>query len=71
MRIRTRSRITHGVPALHHWTEEVSARLGGFFGALAPAVINGLVGILAGAVVVAVVMGVKKVLPKRGAEARG
>lgn len=57
--------LTHGIPALHHWIEDFSHRLGGFFGGLAPTVIDAIVGVFAGAVIVAVVMGVKKVLSKR------
>lgn len=57
--------LTHGIPALHHWIEEFSHGLGGFLGGLAPTVIDALVGVIAGAVIVAAVMGVKKVLPKR------
>ncbi len=57
--------LTHGIPALHHWIEDFSRRLGGFFGGLAPTVIDAIVGVFAGAVIVAVVMVVKKVLAKR------
>ena len=57
--------LTHGLPALHHWIEDFSHRLGGFLGGLAPMVIDAVAGVFAGAVIVAVVMGVKKVLAKR------
>ncbi len=57
--------LTHGIPALHHWIEAFSHAAGGFVGALAPTVIDAAVGVLTGAVIVAVVMGVKKLLPKR------
>ena len=56
--------LTHGIPALHHWIEEFSHRFGGFFGWVAPTVIDAIVGVFAGAVIVAVVMGVKKVRPR-------
>ncbi|MDQ3263758.1 MAG: DUF808 domain-containing protein [Myxococcota bacterium] len=63
--------LTHGIPALHHWIEEFSHRLGGVGGALAPTLIDALVGVLAGAVVVAAVTGIKKLLPKKDAAAAG
>ncbi|HEX8311777.1 MAG TPA: DUF808 domain-containing protein [Chthoniobacteraceae bacterium] len=63
--------LTHGIPALHRWIEEFSHRLGGFFGELMPTMIDAIVGVLAGAVIVAVVMGVKKVLAKRGQPSTG
>jgi predicted DNA repair protein MutK len=56
--------VTHGIPSLHHWIEEFSHHLGGFFGALASPVIDAIVGVLVGAVIVAVVMGAKKVFAK-------
>ncbi len=58
--------LTHGIPALHHWIEEFSHRLGGVGGSLAPTLIDALVGVVAGALVVAVVTGIKKLLPKKG-----
>ena len=57
--------LTHGIPALHHWMENFSHHLGGFFGGLAPMVIDAVVGVFAGAVIVAAVMGVKNVITNR------
>jgi predicted DNA repair protein MutK len=57
--------LTHGIPALHHWIAEFSHGLGGVLGGIAPTVIDAVVGVCAGAILVAVVMGVKKAIPKR------
>ncbi|NWE30146.1 DUF808 domain-containing protein [Pseudomonas gingeri] len=46
--------LTHGVPALHHWVEGVAAATGGF-AVVMPTLLNALVGVVAGAVVLAVV----------------
>lgn len=61
--------LTHGIAWLHHLiedsTEAVSALPGvGLFAAVVPMLLNALTGIIAGAIIVAVVMGVRKVLPK-------
>ncbi len=51
--------LTHGVPALHHLIEDLSLRLGtlpgvgGFVSALAPHVLDAVVGIIAGAIALA------------------
>ena len=51
--------LTHGVPALHHRIEDLSLRLGSlpgagrFLGALAPHVLDAVVGIIAGAIALA------------------
>jgi len=58
--------VTHGISAVHHWIEHTSAAAGGFGAAVLPTVFNGLFGVVAGAVVLALVMGVKKL---RGAKA--
>ena len=57
--------LTHGIPALHHWIEEFAKGLGSPLSAIAPTLLDGIAGIIAGAVVLAVVMLVKKVLPTR------
>ena len=49
--------ITHGIPPLHHLIEAQGAVLG--------TICNGLAGVLVGAVVLALVAGVQKLLPKR------
>ena len=46
--------LTHGVPVVHHWIETVSLGAGGVAW-LVPVLLNGLAGIVAGAVVLAVV----------------
>ena len=46
--------LTHGVPVVHHWIETVSRGAGGVAW-LVPVVLNGIAGIVAGAVVLAVV----------------
>ncbi|MGE8068689.1 DUF808 domain-containing protein [Pseudomonas sp. NPDC089569] len=52
--------LTHGVPVVHHWIESVGAGAGGA-GFVVPALLNGLAGIVAGAVVLAGVMGISKI----------
>ena len=48
--------ISHGIPALHHAIESASARLGDTFDGVAGTLADGMVGIAAGAAVLAVVM---------------
>jgi predicted DNA repair protein MutK len=52
--------LTHGVPVLHHWIEEVSVSAGGA-GFIVPMLLNAVAGIVAGAVVLAGVMLVSKI----------
>jgi len=47
--------LVHGVPALHHGVEDLS-HLTGMFSSLTGALLNGLVGLLAGGLVVAILM---------------
>lgn len=47
--------LTHGIPVVHHWIQSVSASLGGVIGAVAPTLFDGVFGVLAGALVLAVV----------------
>lgn len=47
--------LVHGVPALHHGVEDLS-HLTGMFSSVTGALLNGLVGLLAGGVVVAILM---------------
>lgn len=68
--------ITHGIPALHHLSEQAAeaagsvAGIGGVLATLVPLLIDAGVGVLLGTVVVLVVTGVKKLMPgKRGADA--
>ncbi|MDD1135593.1 DUF808 domain-containing protein [Pseudomonas shahriarae] len=46
--------LTHGVPAVHHWIESVSQSIGGISW-LVPTLLNAVAGIIAGAVVLALV----------------
>ena len=57
--------LTHGFPALHHAIEALAARAGSVLGAVTPLLADAVVGIVAGALVLAVVTLVKKMLPKR------
>ncbi|MFC6300052.1 DUF808 family protein [Pseudomonas sp. CCM 7893] len=52
--------LTHGVPVVHHWIETVSQSAGGLAWLL-PSVLNAVAGIIAGAVVLAVVLLFSKV----------
>jgi predicted DNA repair protein MutK len=51
--------LAHGVPALHHGVEHL-AHLTGALSGVSAAVLNGLIGLIAGAVVLAVVIGIGK-----------
>ena len=56
--------LTHGVPAAHNWVEGVAASSAQWLGvvsAIVPTLLNAVAGIIAGAVVLAVVAGVSKV----------
>ncbi|MFN3570597.1 MAG: DUF808 domain-containing protein [Polaromonas sp.] len=57
--------LTHGFPALHHAIEALAARAGSVLGAVTPLLADAVVGIVAGALVLAAVTLVKKLLPKR------
>ena len=57
--------IVHGVPALHHWMAPFVERAGGAVGTLLEMGGNAAVGIAAGAVVLAVVSGGKKLFARR------
>jgi predicted DNA repair protein MutK len=54
--------LTHGVPALHHAIEQMTAGVGPVLGAVLPLLADALVGIVAGALIVAVVMGGQRAL---------
>ena len=66
--------LVHGIVPLHHWIEGLAHRLtavpgvGGVLDAVAPAVLGGLAGIVAGAVTFAVVDGVQRLVRKARAE---
>ena len=57
--------LTHGIPLIHHWIEAFSKGLGSPLSAVAPTLLDGVVGIIAGAAVLAVVGVVKKFLPAK------
>jgi uncharacterized protein len=57
--------LTHGIPVIHHWIEGFSKGLGSPWSAIAPTLLDGVVGIIAGALVLAVVLVVKKLLPRK------
>jgi predicted DNA repair protein MutK len=65
--------LTHGIPVLHHWIEGAGhgvaalPGVGAILGALTPALLNGLAGILAGALVLAGVSGVRRLWPSKAA----
>ncbi|MGE0333361.1 MAG: DUF808 domain-containing protein [Ramlibacter sp.] len=65
--------LTHGIPALHHAIEAAAQALaatpgvGGLLGAITPMLLDGLTGIVAGALVLAVVLAVKRLLGQRAA----
>jgi len=52
--------LTHGVPVVHHWIESVAAAAGSA-GFAVPVLLNGVAGVVAGAVVLAVVSVVGKI----------
>jgi hypothetical protein len=47
--------LTHGVPALHHAIEGVAVSAGGWIGAVVPTMLDGVVGVIAGAIVLGAV----------------
>jgi predicted DNA repair protein MutK len=64
--------ITHGIAPLHHFIEDVGARLqtfpaGGLLETLTSMALNGLAGVIAGGVVVGVVAGGKRIFARRPA----
>ncbi len=59
--------LTHGIPPLHHIIERLTDELGGIAGALLPLGLDAVTGIVAGALVLAAVSIVKRLLPARSA----
>ena len=57
--------LTHGVPMIHHWIEAFSKGLGSPLAVIAPTLLDGVAGIIAGAVVLALVAVVQKIWPRR------
>lgn len=60
--------LTHGVAPLHHWIEDVAKEVGGAIGMLAPIALDGAIGIVAGAIVLAGVMLLQRITRGRKAE---
>ena len=64
--------IGHGFPALHHINENISAYLqnlpaiGGVLAVISPILIDAIIGVIVGAICVAVYEIIKKMLPKKG-----
>jgi predicted DNA repair protein MutK len=54
--------LTHGVPVLHHWIEQTSAMAGSVLAPLVSMGLDGAVGIAVGALVLAGVTGVQRVV---------
>ena len=63
--------LVHGVSTLHHAVEELADSLGGITGWLAATLANAMVGLVAGAIVLATVLAVKRFIPGRAASADG
>lgn len=65
--------LTHGIPAAHHWIEGVgqvaaaAPGMGAILEATTPALLNGLAGVLAGALVLASVSAARRLLPSKTA----
>ena len=59
--------LVHGVPVVAHAIEAWAQGLGSLARAVVPVLANGMLGIVAGAVVLAVVSLVKKLLPVKAA----
>ena len=57
--------ITHGLAPLHHFIEGLAARAGTLLGAITPLLMDAVVGVITGAIVLGVVMLVKKMLPSK------
>ncbi len=66
--------LTHGIPVVHHWIESAAqaaggvSAIGGVLQVITPIALNGIAGIVAGAICVAVVTLVRKVWPARRKE---
>ncbi len=58
--------ITHGIGPVHHWLEHI-AEGGGFVGKVAPHLLDGVFGVLSGAVVLLLMTGIAKLRGKKAA----
>ncbi len=59
--------LTHGIGPLHHAIEAATGNIGGMGGTLVSMLLDGLTGIVAGALVLGVVLLVKRLLPRKDA----
>jgi predicted DNA repair protein MutK len=63
--------IGHGVPVLHHFSENIAEvmrdlpAIGAVMAIIAPVIVDGIIGLIVGAICVAVYEIVKKLLPKK------
>ncbi|MES2942736.1 MAG: DUF808 domain-containing protein [Pseudomonadota bacterium] len=62
--------LTHGVPALHHFIEALAVKAGTVLGAVVPILMDAVLGVIAGALVLAVVTVVKKFWPGKSVAAK-
>jgi predicted DNA repair protein MutK len=60
--------LVHGIAPLHHWIQHMVEHWNGFAKAVVPTLFDGVIGIVAGAVVLAVVSLFAKLLPKKAKE---
>jgi hypothetical protein len=60
--------LSHSLPPVHHLIGSLTADMDGVAGALVPSLLDGVVGIIAGALILIVVMLVKRMLPGKAAE---
>jgi uncharacterized protein len=57
--------LTHGITPLHHWIEALAAKAGGLMASIVPILMDAVVGVIAGALVLAAVSVVKKFWPAK------
>jgi len=59
--------LVHGIPVVHHWIERISHDMGAVLEKIVPMLFDGVFGVLAGAVVLAVLHPIKKLVEKKTA----
>jgi uncharacterized protein len=60
--------LAHGIPAAHHWIEHIGSTLNnGFLEAIVPALLNGLLGVIAGALALIIFNAGKRLFSKKPA----
>jgi uncharacterized protein len=57
--------LVHGIPAVHHWVEHLTQDMASILKSVLPLLFNGIFGVLAGAVVLAVLHPLGKIFGKR------